>query len=88
MKSLTGRFALITGASKGLGKAMALALAEAGATVALLCDPLRRRAIRGAARELLETHYSPAPAVDRLIAAWSFHQQQPLTVTQPKSAAA
>ena len=36
MKSLTGRFALITGASKGLGKAMALALAEAGATVALV----------------------------------------------------
>ena len=36
MKNLTGRFALITGASQGLGKAMALALAEAGAIVALV----------------------------------------------------
>ncbi len=32
---LEGRTALITGASKGLGKAMALALAEAGARIAL-----------------------------------------------------
>ena len=33
---LHDRTALITGASKGLGKAMALALAEAGANVALV----------------------------------------------------
>ncbi len=33
---LQGRTALITGASKGLGKAMAIALAEAGAAVALV----------------------------------------------------
>ena len=33
---LKGRTALITGASKGLGKAMALALAEAGAALALV----------------------------------------------------
>ena len=36
MKSLVGRCALITGASQGLGKAMSLALAGAGATVALV----------------------------------------------------
>jgi NAD(P)-dependent dehydrogenase (short-subunit alcohol dehydrogenase family) len=33
--NLSGKIALITGASKGLGKAMALALSEAGAVVAL-----------------------------------------------------
>ena len=33
---LTGKTALITGASKGLGKAMAVALAEAGASIALV----------------------------------------------------
>ncbi len=35
-KKLSGKAAVITGASKGLGKAMALALAEAGAKVALV----------------------------------------------------
>jgi len=35
-KKLSGKVALITGASKGLGKAMALALAGAGAKVALV----------------------------------------------------
>ena len=34
--SLDGKIALITGASKGLGKAMALALSQAGATIALV----------------------------------------------------
>ena len=35
-KELTDKIALVTGASKGLGKAIAVALAEAGATVALV----------------------------------------------------
>ena len=39
-KSLSGKTALITGASKGLGKAMALALAEAGANLALVSRDL------------------------------------------------
>jgi NAD(P)-dependent dehydrogenase (short-subunit alcohol dehydrogenase family) len=40
MKPLTGRTALITGASRGLGKAMALALAEGGANLALVARDL------------------------------------------------
>jgi len=36
MKTLTDKTALITGASKGLGKAMAVALAEAGANIVLV----------------------------------------------------
>jgi NAD(P)-dependent dehydrogenase (short-subunit alcohol dehydrogenase family) len=39
---LTGRTALITGASKGLGKAMALALAENGARVVLVSRNLEQ----------------------------------------------
>lgn len=41
-KKLEGKTALITGASKGLGKAIALALAEAGARVALVSRDLRK----------------------------------------------
>src|SRR5215831_6264603 len=36
MKSLQGRVAIITGASRGLGKAIALELAQGGATLALI----------------------------------------------------
>ena len=36
MSTLKGRVAVITGAGKGLGKAMALALAEQGCTLALV----------------------------------------------------
>ena len=55
-QTLSGRVAVITGASRGLGKSMALALAEAGASVALVgrdeaaLEAVKREAItRGAA---------------------------------------
>jgi len=53
---LNGKVALITGASKGLGKAMALALAGAGATVALVSRNLEQlnasaRAVKDAGGE-------------------------------------
>src|SRR3954454_1226039 len=45
--SLNGKIALITGASKGLGKAMALALSEAGATIALVSrDEAKLQAVK------------------------------------------
>jgi NAD(P)-dependent dehydrogenase (short-subunit alcohol dehydrogenase family) len=55
-KKLDGKVAVITGASKGLGKAMALALGEAGASIALVARNLEqlnevRRAIKNVGGE-------------------------------------
>jgi NAD(P)-dependent dehydrogenase (short-subunit alcohol dehydrogenase family) len=49
---LQGRTALVTGASKGLGKAIALALAEAGANLALVSRDLEK--LKGVAAEIGE----------------------------------
>jgi NAD(P)-dependent dehydrogenase (short-subunit alcohol dehydrogenase family) len=45
---LSGKIALITGASRGLGKSMAVALSSAGATIALVSrDEEKLKAVRG-----------------------------------------
>ena len=49
-KSLAGRIGVITGASKGLGKAMALALGEAGARLALVSR--NKEQLEGVAEEI------------------------------------
>ncbi len=50
MSDLNGRTALITGASKGLGKAMAVALSGAGARIALVSR--NEEPLQGVAREI------------------------------------
>ena len=51
-KKLSGKTALITGASKGLGKAMALAFADAGARLALVSRDTKLLAeVQAACRE-------------------------------------
>jgi len=49
---LTGRTAVITGGSRGLGEAMAMALSEAGATIALVARDIKRlESVRDAIQE-------------------------------------
>ena len=61
-KGLQGRVALVTGASKGLGKAMSLALAEAGAAVALVSRDQKLLAETAAAIRALGADAAVLPA--------------------------
>ena len=72
-KQLTGKVALITGASKGLGKAMALALGGAGAELALVSrdlEKLRQVAEQarglGAVAEVFKTDVTDEAQVEQL----------------------
>ena len=75
--SLRGRGAIVTGAARGLGNAMALALAEAGADIvavdveplAAVSDAITERGVRCATRELDLRALTPEAAADLI--AWS-----------------
>ncbi len=72
-KKLSGKTALITGASKGLGKAMALAFAEAGARLALasrdtelLTAVQAECRVRGAEAEIYQVDVTSEEQVEQL----------------------
>lgn len=70
MKTLEGRVALVTGASRGLGRAMAVALGEAGARLALVARNLGQlketAAATGAEAQVFPADVSDEQAVGRL----------------------
>lgn len=65
MASLKGRVTLVTGASRGVGRGIALGLGEAGATVYLTARTLRsgdgRGSLEATAREIAELGGEPRP---------------------------
>jgi 3-oxoacyl-[acyl-carrier protein] reductase len=75
MHTLSGRVALVTGASRGIGKAVALALAEAGADIAVNyraqaeAAEAVRQTIRSAGRQsiAIQADVSITADVDRLV---------------------
>jgi NAD(P)-dependent dehydrogenase (short-subunit alcohol dehydrogenase family) len=75
--SMQGKICMVTGANSGIGKATALALAQMGATVVLVCrDPTKgeetRRAITTASRntavDLLQADLSSQESIRQLVA--------------------
>src|ERR1700756_4072192 len=74
MQSLAGKVAIVTGASRGIGEAAALALAEAGVSVVLAArsaKDLRANAEKigaaGGKAIALECDVSDSPACERLV---------------------
>jgi Short-chain dehydrogenases of various substrate specificities len=60
---MTGRVCVITGATRGIGRATAAGLAELGASVVLVCRRLEDGKL--VARELAQNHHAPPAEVDR-----------------------
>lgn len=61
LADMTGRVCVLTGATRGIGRATAAGLAELGATLVLVCR--RREDGRAVARDLAEQHRAPMPEV-------------------------
>jgi 2-deoxy-D-gluconate 3-dehydrogenase len=84
--SLRGKGAIVTGAARGLGNAMALALAEAGADIvavdveslASVSDAITDRGVRCATRELDLRALTPDAAADLM--AWSRSRLEDISV--------
>jgi len=70
MTSLSGKIALVTGASRGLGRAIAIALGKAGADVIvtdLLVEGMNANQDQLAAYSVLAAHFSGTEAVKTLV---------------------
>jgi hypothetical protein len=96
MTSLTNRIALVTGASRGIGKSIALALAEAGADIAVnfnsnaaaaesVCQDIRAKGRRALP---VQADVSKTQDVDRLISSIEKNSARPrsssTTLASPK----
>ncbi|CAH0261220.1 Fatty acyl-CoA reductase [Peribacillus sp. Bi96] len=79
--NLSGKVAIITGASKGIGKDLAKLLAQAGANIALVAR--NKAQLEEAAHEIEQTGVNVLPVHEKLIH-YSFWKHQVISNTKSK----